>query len=154
LKLVNEFYNDTYFFDQNACSSPHIIFWFGSDKLDSKNKFWDLMDKCVKKKYKMRNISAIDKYVRLCKTAIDIPTSFEFINHDNYIYRINLKKLSKNIVVCLIAILVKVTIKLGQTIINIFEIVFALHDFREFFKVSRIVNFAIFFNFTYKAFFN
>ena len=28
----NKFYNDTYFMDQNACSSPHLIIWYGSAK--------------------------------------------------------------------------------------------------------------------------
>ena len=28
-KLVNNFYNDTYLYDQNACSSPHLVLWYG-----------------------------------------------------------------------------------------------------------------------------
>ena len=42
-KLVKNFFNDTYLMDQNACSSPHIIFWYG-DNVDmerSSKKFWN-----------------------------------------------------------------------------------------------------------------
>ncbi|MDR1115090.1 MAG: acyl-CoA reductase, partial [Tannerella sp.] len=28
-KIAEGFYNDTYFFDQNACSAPHLIIWTG-----------------------------------------------------------------------------------------------------------------------------
>ena len=31
--LALNFYNDTYLVDQNACSSPHVIFWLGKKKL-------------------------------------------------------------------------------------------------------------------------
>ena len=29
-KIALGFYNDTYLFDQNACTSPHLIIWLGS----------------------------------------------------------------------------------------------------------------------------
>lgn len=41
-KLVRNFYNDTYYFNQLACSSPRMIFWLGdSSAIDiAKKKFW------------------------------------------------------------------------------------------------------------------
>ena len=30
--LIKKFYNDTYLFDQNACTSPHLIIWIGKEK--------------------------------------------------------------------------------------------------------------------------
>ena len=29
-RLAENFYNDTYLFDQNACSAPHLVVWLGS----------------------------------------------------------------------------------------------------------------------------
>ena len=29
-KIANDFYNDTYLFDQNACTSPHLLIWTGT----------------------------------------------------------------------------------------------------------------------------
>ncbi len=30
IKIAQDFYNDAYLFDQNACSSPHLIVWIGT----------------------------------------------------------------------------------------------------------------------------
>ena len=30
--LANNFYNDTFLVDQNACSSPHVVFWLSKKK--------------------------------------------------------------------------------------------------------------------------
>ena len=42
VKLAERFYNDTYLFDQNACSAPHLVCWEKSDDLvPAKKRFWD-----------------------------------------------------------------------------------------------------------------
>ena len=38
-KLAKDFYNDTFFSDQNACTSPRIIFWLGDKIEEAKNIF-------------------------------------------------------------------------------------------------------------------
>ena len=38
-KLVNNFYNDTFLYDQNACSSPHLILWYGKNTNQFKKNF-------------------------------------------------------------------------------------------------------------------
>ena len=50
LNLVNNFYNDTYVVDQNACSSPHLILWKGRFYIKAKKKFWQYLNNVVKKK--------------------------------------------------------------------------------------------------------
>ena len=64
--LVNNFYNDTYLVDQNACSSPHVIFWFSKKKVSEKikNKFWSSLDVLVKNKYKIDFSGSFFKYER------------------------------------------------------------------------------------------
>ena len=37
--LILNFYNDTYNVDQNACSSPHIVLWYGNFFLKAKEIF-------------------------------------------------------------------------------------------------------------------
>jgi hypothetical protein len=41
--IIKGFFNDTNFFNQQACSSPKLIIWLGSDEDISKarNKFWN-----------------------------------------------------------------------------------------------------------------
>ena len=35
-KIIQNFWNDTYYTDQNACTSPRIIFWTGEKKTEAK----------------------------------------------------------------------------------------------------------------------
>jgi len=39
-KIAQDFYNDTYFSDQNACTAPRIVFWLGNNKEKAKKIFW------------------------------------------------------------------------------------------------------------------
>ena len=97
LKVAELFYNDTFLMDQNACSSPHIVIWIGKEKNGAKNKFWRALERYVQKNYDIEFISVVDKYTKLCQTAIDIGIPFDFISYDNLIYRVKLNKLPENI---------------------------------------------------------
>ena len=96
-KVIEQFYNDTFIMDQNACSSPHLIVWLGKKKQKVKNQFWESLDAYVRKNYNLLNVSAVDKYNRFCQNAIDIKIPFELIQHGNHIFRIVLDKLPHNI---------------------------------------------------------
>lgn len=61
--IANDFYLDTYFVDQNACSSPKIIVWIGDSILEAKNVFWQSVQNKVEAEYEMAPIKAIDKLV-------------------------------------------------------------------------------------------
>lgn len=95
-QLAEKFYNDTYVVDQNACSSPHLIIWIGSKKKEAKEKFWSTLYKIVEKKYKLENVSAIDKYTQLFKNAIELKNVKFIKRYGNYIYRVSLNNLSRN----------------------------------------------------------
>ena len=95
-KIARSFYNDTYYVDQNACSSPHLISWIGN-----KNKkidlFWNILEKFVCNKYSFKEISSIDKYTQLIKNITNIKDYKNFINHSNLIIRFQLKNIPNNI---------------------------------------------------------
>ncbi len=97
--FVNKFYNDTYFMDQNACSSPHLIIWYGSKKQNrlAKNKFWPELLEIVKKKYSLEYSNVVDKYASLCEDVIEHDFGNDFHNYENLIYRVEIKKLNKNL---------------------------------------------------------
>lgn len=99
IKIGNNFYNDTYLFDQNACTSPHLVLWFGNEKNieKSKEQFWGILNKLVKEKYNMQPISVIDKYTAACECAIKLNDIIIESIIDNRIVRIKLKTLTKNI---------------------------------------------------------
>ncbi len=95
-KLAQDFYNDTYLMDQNACSSPYLIMWLNDDE-QSRNKFWDKVFSNIKDKYYISAGIAMDKYVKLCEDSINLDYIDKIHKHENLIYRIELKSLVKNI---------------------------------------------------------
>ena len=40
-RLIENFYNDTFLMDQNACSSPHLIVWVNDKSHKGRNIFWE-----------------------------------------------------------------------------------------------------------------
>ena len=67
--LIQNFYNDTYYTDQNACTSPRIIFWQGKNKETAKKDFWERVYKMVKEKYTLAPVSSVGKLNALYKVA-------------------------------------------------------------------------------------
>ncbi len=97
-QLANKFFNDTYLVDQNACSSPHLIFWIGKYNKKKVDLFWSKLSGLVSTKYKFVESSAFEKYHLLIKNLIE-KNDLEFKKrYSNYLYRINVKKVDKNIV--------------------------------------------------------
>lgn len=95
--LVKAFYNDTYLFDQNACTSPKLVIWLGThlDIEKSKKDFWKRIHNLIKKDYTFGAKQALDKLLDICSIAINddikIKTSF-----DNFLVRYDLKTYHKN----------------------------------------------------------
>jgi hypothetical protein len=98
-KIAEGFYNDTYFFDQNACSAPHLIIWTGDTANTgiAQQKFWDAVYKETKKKYRLQTIQAIDKLTSFYRQAINMPVHKTDTQYDNTLVRIQLETLPPNI---------------------------------------------------------
>ena len=106
-KLVNErdmdglalkFYNDTYLFDQNACSAPHLVVWLGdADSIVSaKEKFWSTLQQIIEQKYTFQDVMAVDKLTALYRQAVAMPMHAEKTK-DNLLCRVNIDLLPKDI---------------------------------------------------------
>ncbi len=97
-KLIQGFYNDTYLFDQNACTAPHLVVWLGKKTNIKKAKtiFWEALQKEVDKKYEFQSIMAIDKLTAFYRQAIEMPLKKETYI-DNKLIRVQLDSLSKEI---------------------------------------------------------
>lgn len=61
--IAKKFYTDTYYTDQNACSSPRIVVWTNnSGEIETaKLFFWDALEKEVSERYEFQPIQAVDK---------------------------------------------------------------------------------------------
>lgn len=91
-RLAEEFYNDTFLSDQNACTSPRMVVWLGNAKEEAKELFWKYEHEIVKKKYKFQPIMAINKLSSSYMTAVSFPGSKIREREDNYIIRVEVPK--------------------------------------------------------------
>lgn len=60
-KTADLFYIDTYFTDQNACSSPRLIVWMGKAVREARERFFAALNVKLEKDYEMAPILAVDK---------------------------------------------------------------------------------------------
>lgn len=70
-RIITDFYNDTYYTDQNACTSPRIIFWRGQETEQAKADFWSRVQKLVNEKYTFAPVQAVGKLDALCRVAAE-----------------------------------------------------------------------------------
>ena len=71
-KVVQDFYNDTYFSDQNACTAPRIIIWMGEKKAEAKALFWKKVSAYTKEHYNIAPVQTIGKINALYKAAANL----------------------------------------------------------------------------------
>lgn len=97
--LARSFYNDTYLMDQNACSTPHMLFWLSNDKdttKEAQERFWKQV--CEEaKRYSLEDIKVSEKYTNLCLYAVENGKVIEkegtsVTRYDNLLYVIDEEK--------------------------------------------------------------
>lgn len=71
-KVVQNFYNDTYFSDQNACTAPRIIVWLGERKGEAKELFWEKVVAYAQEHYNIAPVQTIGKMSALYKAAANL----------------------------------------------------------------------------------
>lgn len=98
-KIAQDFYNDTYLYDQNACSSPRLIIWLGKEPSikNAKEKYWKAVYENISKKYELAPILSVDKLSAEYKCAVELDEAKIESSEDNLITRIKLSKLPLNI---------------------------------------------------------
>ncbi len=67
-----DFYNDTYFSDQNACTAPRAVVWLGREKARAKERFWALLHQLAREKYAMAPVQAVGKLTAFCRAAANV----------------------------------------------------------------------------------
>jgi len=97
-KVAEHFYNDTYLFDQNACSAPHLVIWTG--KMDNiknaKDLFWNAIQLKIKE-YELSPKITVDKLVSLYMQSQDNVDIIRELPTDNKLWRIKVSQLSADI---------------------------------------------------------
>ncbi len=96
-KVAINFYNDAYIMDQNACSSPHVLFWHGKITKKNKIRFWSAVYNVALSRYDLTNIKAIDKYTKILNQSINTDNISHIENLDNLVTYIELKYIENNL---------------------------------------------------------
>jgi hypothetical protein len=99
-KVAQQFYNDTYLYDQNACSSPSFVYWLGSASVvvEAKSSFWNYLQRViVGKGYELEPIAAVEKLLASCRAAIDLSGTSVAHSDDNLLCRVELKSVPSDL---------------------------------------------------------
>lgn len=97
-ELADRFYNDTYYADQNACSSPKMIFWTGWEGNGQRgiDAWWNAVREAADR-YDLDSWKVSRKYEMLCFAAMEKEEIQKAERRDNRLYVIDLKKCRKDI---------------------------------------------------------
>ncbi len=98
-RRAQDFYNDTYLYDQNACSSPRLIVWLGTEEDcgRAKEKFWKAVHEHISARYELAPILAVDKLSAQYKCAVELSGAKAEPAADNLITRVNVRELPGDI---------------------------------------------------------
>lgn len=92
-RVAEDFYNDTFFTDQNACTSPRIVVWTGKRIDEAKKTFWKAEHELVKKKYTFQSIQGVNKLTKAYLIAAEHDVKIE-AHPDNLIVRVTVPEIS------------------------------------------------------------
>ncbi len=96
-RVANDFYNDTFFSDQNACTSPRLIAWVGSKIDEAKEIFWKEEYDLVKNKYTFQPIQGVNKLTQSYLIAAAEPGVKVEEHTDNLIIRVTISEIKGNL---------------------------------------------------------
>jgi hypothetical protein len=94
--IATDFYNDTYYTDQNACSSSRLVIWTGSQVEKAKELFWKYLKLEVSQRYQLNEISGSEKLLKTAVCALHHPEIRE-MRENNAIVRVELPELYEDI---------------------------------------------------------
>ncbi len=90
--IADKFYTDTYYSDQNACSSPRIIIWTGKQVQKAQELFWRTLEEKVKREYVMEPIQVVNKLATFSKLVAQ-HQGVHLVEKNNWIMRIKIDRL-------------------------------------------------------------
>ena len=96
-RIVQNFYNDTYFSDQNACTSPAFVFWLGSNIEAAKADFWGKVESKSIRDYHLSPVQVVGKLSKSYQIAANSDVKI-IKNRSNHLTRVELKELDHHII--------------------------------------------------------
>lgn len=93
-RVAEDFYNDTFFSDQNACTSPRLIVWTGNKIAEAKKLFWEEEHSLAEKKYTFQSIQGVNKLTQSYLIAVAEPGVKVEEHIDNLIIRVSIPEIT------------------------------------------------------------
>lgn len=94
--LVNDFWTDTYYVDQNACSSPRLIAWTGTQIDKARACLWSALEKKAADEYSLAPIQVINKLTSFSRLAMTHSGVYK-ASKNNFVFRVEVEALSEDI---------------------------------------------------------
>lgn len=94
--VATDFYNDSYYTDQNACSATRLVFWLGNNVEKAKSEFWKRAESVALKKYEMSEISSSDKLLNIALHAAKHP-GIKVIKNNNILIRVEIPDIFEDV---------------------------------------------------------
>ena len=92
-QLSEQFYNDTYWFDQKACSSPRSIVWIGAEASQARQTFYEYLKRViVQKKYVVPLAAQLEKLTHTYLAAMQAEKVDRLNNELIVVYNTTLPK--------------------------------------------------------------
>ena len=95
-QIAKDFYTDTYYTDQNACSSPRFVIWTGGSIAKAKNTFWAEIESLIEAEFTLQPLKTVDKLDSFCRLAA-IKTDLKLLRKNNKLYRVEISSLSSDL---------------------------------------------------------
>lgn len=89
-ELAQRFYNDTYHVDQNACSSPKMLFWLGNEEAGIE-AWWEAVSAAAEK-YQLDSWKVSRKYEKICFDIMEKEEIREIRRKNNRLYVADLQE--------------------------------------------------------------
>ena len=91
-KVAQDFFNDTFLTDQNACTAPQLVVWRGKAIEAAKVRFWEALHKIVAGRYLLQPVQAVGKWSAVCR-LVEAMEGRMVAAEDNLITRIKVSTL-------------------------------------------------------------
>lgn len=95
--VANDFYNDTFLTDQNACTSPRLVVWLGDQIQEAKSEFWDELSKLAEERYEIQGIQAVNKLTSGYLLAVAKENVKRASGKNNLIVRMEVEQLTADL---------------------------------------------------------
>ena len=95
-EIAKKFYTDTYYTDQNACSSPRLVVWLGGAVQEARERFWSTLEELARRDYPMQPIQAVDKYSAVCALGMSRP-GVQYMTKSTFVVRAELDRLTADV---------------------------------------------------------